>query len=67
MKRANRLAGKTVLPPNLTFHSLRHTYASLCIAAGTPPLEISRFMGHSKITTTLSIYSHLFPSDHTEH
>lgn len=65
--RANLLAGKTVLPPNLTFHSLRHTYASLCVAAGIPPLEISRFMGHSKVTTTLTIYSHLFPSDHTEH
>ena len=63
--RANRT--KAVLPPNLTFHSLRHTYASLCVAAGIPPLEISRFMGHSKVTTTLTIYSHLFPSDHTEH
>jgi integrase len=68
--RANRLAGEAsqnVVPPNLTFHSLRHTYASLCVAAGIPPLEISRFMGHAKVTTTLTIYSHLFPSDHTEH
>jgi integrase len=65
--RATRLTNQTVLPPNLTFHSLRHTYASLCVAAGIPPLEISRFMGHSKVTTTLTIYSHLFPSDHTEH
>jgi hypothetical protein len=24
-------------------------------------------MGHSKVTTTLTIYSHLFPADHTEH
>jgi integrase len=37
------------------------------VAAGIPPLEISRFMGHSKVTTTLTIYSHLFPSDQTEH
>lgn len=64
--RASRLAGKSLIPSNLTFHSLRHTYASLCVAAGIPPLEISRFMGHSKVTTTLTIYSHLFPSDHTE-
>jgi integrase len=55
-----------ILPPDLTFHSLRHTYASLCVAAGIPPLEISRFMGHSKVTTTLTIYSHLFPSDHSD-
>ena len=24
-------------------------------------------MGHARVTTTLAIYSHLFPSDHTEH
>jgi hypothetical protein len=24
-------------------------------------------MGHAKVTTTLTIYSHSFPSDHTEH
>jgi integrase len=58
---------ETVLPPNLTFHSLRYTYPSLCVAAGIPPREISRFIGHAKITTTLTIYSHLFPFDHTEH
>lgn len=23
-------------------------------------------MGHSKVTTALTIYSHLFPSDHTD-
>jgi integrase len=45
----------------------RYTYASLCVAAGIPPREISRFMGHAKITTTLTIYSRLFPFDHTEH
>jgi hypothetical protein len=28
-------------------------------------LEISRFMGHPKVTTTLTIYSYLFPSDHS--
>lgn len=45
---------------------LRHTYASLCVAAGIPPLEISRFMGHAKVTTTLAIYTHLFDDDHAE-
>ena len=54
------------LPPALTFHALRHTYASLCVAAGIPPLEISRFMGHSTVTTTLGIYAHLFTDDHSE-
>lgn len=28
----------------LKFHALRHTYASLCVVAGIPPLEIARFI-----------------------
>lgn len=63
--RTNRLGG-AVLPPALKFHALRHTYASLCVAAGIPPLQISRFMGHAKVTTTLAIYTHLFDDDHAE-
>jgi integrase len=51
------------LPPELTWHALRHTYASLCVAAGLSALEVSRFMGHSKPTTTLAIYTHLFNTD----
>ncbi|MDV7088673.1 tyrosine-type recombinase/integrase [Rhodococcus opacus] len=62
--RAN-LAGAT-LPPVLKFHALRHTYASLCVAAGIPPLELARFMGHAKVTTTLGVYAHLFEDDHAD-
>jgi integrase len=51
------------LPPALKFHALRHTYASMCVAAGIPPLQLSRFMGHAKVTTTLGVYTHLFPDD----
>jgi len=48
--RANRAAtasGTTgaLLPPQLRFHALRHTYASLMIAAGRPMFEVARFMG----------------------
>lgn len=65
--RANRLGGgDPVLPPALKFHALRHTYASLCVAAGIPPLQLSRFMGHAKVTTTLAVYTHLFDDDHAE-
>lgn len=63
--RANRIAAATrdhsaLLPTGVSWHALRHTYASLCIAAGRPPLEIARFMGHAKVTTTLTVYAHLF-------
>ncbi|GAA11013.1 tyrosine-type recombinase/integrase [Gordonia alkanivorans] len=64
--RANRLAGHALLPADLKFHALRHTYASLCVAAGIAPLEIARFMGHAKVTTTLTVYAHLFEDDHTD-
>lgn len=30
------------------------------------PLQLSRFMGHAKVTTTLAIYTHLFDDDHAE-
>lgn len=66
MLRANRLTPDAGLPPGLKFHALRHTYASLCVAAGIPPLAIARFMGHSKVTTTLSVYAHLFENDHSD-
>ena len=31
-----------------------------------PPRQLSRFMGHAKVTTTLAIYTHLFDDDHAE-
>jgi hypothetical protein len=45
---------------------LRHTYASLCAAAGLKPLEIAWFMGHANVTTTLTVYTHLFADDHAD-
>lgn len=64
--RANRLTRTGALSPELKFHSLRHTFASLCVAAGIPPFDISRFMGHAKPTTTLGIYAHLFEDNHAD-
>jgi hypothetical protein len=43
-----------------------HTYASLCVAAGIPPLQLSRVMGHAKVTTTVSIYTNLCDDDHAD-
>lgn len=63
--RAKRLYPNNAPVRGFKFHSLRHTYVSLCVAAGIPPLEISRFVGHSKVTTTLNIYAHLFEDDHS--
>jgi len=46
--------------PRVTFHALRHTHASMLIAAGVDVLTISRRLGHSKPSTTLDVYGHLF-------
>ena len=64
--RAIRLTPAAKLPPSVVWHGLRHTYASLLIAAGRPPLEVARFMGHAKVTTTLGVYAHLYADDHAD-
>ena len=45
------------------FHALRHTYASLCVAAGIKPAKLSGRMGHANVRKTLDVYVHLFPDD----
>lgn len=45
----------------LRFHDLRHTFAShLIIDLGLDPAQVSRILGHARITITLDIYTHLF-------
>ena len=53
------------LPPKMRWHDLRHTYASLMLAAGIPPHKLSRWMGHASLVTTDTVYSHLYPSDYS--
>ena len=45
--------------PRLSFHAFRHTHASLLLNAGLPYKEIQTRLGHSKISMTMDIYSHL--------
>ena len=43
-------------------HSLRHTYASLMIADGTPLVVVSHRLGHAQVSTTANIYAHVIKS-----
>jgi integrase len=43
-------------------HDLRHTHAAWLFAAGRPPLEISRRLGHKQLATTSEIYGGLMPN-----
>lgn len=47
--------------PRIRFHDLRHTYASLLIAAGEHPKYVQAQLGHASIQTTLDRYGHLLP------
>ena len=48
--------------PAVHIHSLRHTYASLMIADGTPLVVVSRRLGHAQVSTTANIYAHVIAS-----
>jgi integrase len=42
----------------LTPHGLRHTFASLLLAAGTPVTEVSHLLGHKNAHVTMTVYAH---------
>ena len=47
--------------PPLRFHDLRHTFAShLIVDLGLDIAQVSRILGHARITITLDVYTHLF-------
>ena len=49
------------LPGDATFHDLRHTSASTALAEGVPVSEVSRWLDHKSITTSVDLYGHLVP------
>ena len=44
----------------VTFHTLRHTFASILIAQGHDVVFVSRQLGHANPAITLKVYAHLF-------
>ena len=46
--------------PHVTTHGLRHTYASILNYNHVDIARISKELGHSNISTTLNIYTHVF-------
>lgn len=56
-KRSVESAGVTPI----RFHDLRHTHATLMLAAGVHPKVVQERLGHSSISITLDLYSHVAP------
>jgi integrase len=45
----------------IKFHGLRHTCATLLLAAGVPVHVVAQRLGHANATMTLSVYAHALP------
>lgn len=59
-KRLKDLLAKAGLPP-MRFHDLRHCCASLLLAQNVHPKVVQEILGHSQISMTLDLYSHVLP------
>lgn len=53
--RYSRYIREAGVPP-LTFHALRHTFATRCITAGIDPKTLSEILGHADIKVTMDYY-----------
>ena len=47
--------------PRIRLYDLRHTSATLALAAGVPPKVVSEQLGHASAAFTLDVYSHVLP------
>lgn len=48
--------------PDMRFHDLRHSAATILLMAGVHSKVVQERLGHSTILTTLNVYSHVLPS-----
>jgi len=48
--------------PDIRFHDLRHTHATLLLLQGVNPKIVQERLGHSSISLTLDTYSHVLPN-----
>jgi integrase len=47
--------------PEIRFHDLRHTAATLLLSRGVHPKLVQLLLGHATITQTMDTYSHVLP------
>ncbi len=64
-RRFARIMKAANLPP-IRLHDLRHTHATLALAAGVHPKIVSERLGHSTVSLTFDVYSHAIPALESE-
>ena len=64
-RRYKKLLKKAGLP-EIRFHDLRHTAASLMLNNNIPVIVVSRRLGHAQPSITLDVYGHLIPTKQQE-
>lgn len=47
---------------HVTPHTFRHTFATRCIENGISPQVLKTILGHSKLSMTMDLYSHVLPN-----
>ena len=52
--------------PNIRFHDLRHSAATILFVMGVHPKVVQELLGHSSISITMDTYSHILPSMQSE-
>ena len=52
--------------PDMRFHDLRHSAATILLVMGVHPKVVQELLGHSTIAMTMDVYSHLLPSMHQD-
>jgi integrase len=57
-----KILTRAELPSTVRLYDLRHTCATLLLAANENPKIVSERLGHATITLTLDTYSHVLPS-----
>ena len=57
-RRLKKLLGETNLP-DVTFHELRHTFATQAASNGIDPRTLASILGHTKASFTLDTYTHI--------
>lgn len=65
MRQARRALGDDALPA-IRLHDLRHTHATLLLAAGIPVKVVSERLGRANATITLGVYAHVTPGMQAE-